>query len=379
MVLQRSMLDQKNALSLIQIKYAVHSGEDLTQDMSAKHEYKTLIRRSTMKCAVMGGGSWGTALASVLAYHHTVYLWARDEKTVHSINQTRCNTKYLPNITLPDRLQASHNRREVLQDADLVVLVVPSQATRTFVQDIAPYVPSHSIIVNASKGIENDSLCTMHQVLLQELPSSLHARLAFLSGPSFAKETVMQQATAVTVAADNLHIAQQVQTWMNTPYFRVYSSDDVVGVELGGAIKNVIAIAAGVADGLNLGYNTRAALITRGVAEMTRLALKMGAHPMTLAGLSGMGDLVLTCTGGLSRNRQVGVALGKGQPLEDILAHMQQVAEGVKTTLSVYQLAQQQQVDMPIVQEVYAMLYQNKPARLVLRDLMSRDLKVERV
>ena len=332
-----------------------------------------------MICAVIGGGSWGTALASVLAFQHEVRLWARDPLIVDGINQTHRNPRYLIELDLPVGIRASTNLDTVVSQADLIVLVVPSHVMRSMVRSIKDLIPEHCLIVSASKGIENDSLETMHQVLLAELPSHLHSQLAFLSGPSFAKETVLKQATAVTVAATELTVAQQVQQIMNTRYFRIYTSDDVVGVELGGALKNVIAIAAGVADGLGLGYNTRAALMTRGVAEITRLALKLGAHPLTLSGLAGMGDLVLTCTGGLSRNRQVGVALGQGKSLSDILQDMNQVAEGVKTTLSAYKLAQREQVDMPIVQEVYAMLYQQKPAPVVLKDLMSRDLKEERV
>jgi glycerol-3-phosphate dehydrogenase (NAD(P)+) len=332
-----------------------------------------------MICTVIGGGSWGTALASVLAVQHEVRLWARDQKIVDGINQDHRNPNYLHGLDLPIVIQASIDLNSVLFQADLVVLVVPSHVMRSTLRNIKDLIPAHCLIVSASKGIENDSLDTMHQVLLSELPSHLHSQLAFLSGPSFAKETVLKQATAVTVAAIDLKVAQKVQQIMTTRYFRIYTSDDVVGVELGGALKNVIAIAAGVADGLGLGYNTRAALMTRGVAEITRLALKLGAHPLTLSGLAGMGDLVLTCTGGLSRNRQVGVALGQGKSLSEILHDMNQVAEGIKTTLSAYKLAQREQIEMPIVQEVYAMLYQQKPAPLVLKDLMSRDLKEERV
>lgn len=332
-----------------------------------------------MICAVIGGGSWGTALASVLAFQHEVRLWARDQKIVDGINQDHRNPNYLHGLDLPPSIQASIDLNSVLFQADLVVLVVPSHVMRSILKKIKDLIPDYCLIVSASKGIENDSLDTMHQVLLSELPSHLHTQLAFLSGPSFAKETVLKHATAVTVAAIDLQVAQKVQQIMTTRYFRIYTSDDVVGVELGGALKNVIAIAAGVADGLGLGYNTRAALMTRGVAEITRLALKLGAHPLTLSGLAGMGDLVLTCTGGLSRNRQVGVALGQGKSLSEILHDMNQVAEGIKTTLSAYKLAQREQVEMPIVQEVYAMLYQQKPAPLVLKNLMSRDLKEERV
>jgi glycerol-3-phosphate dehydrogenase (NAD(P)+) len=331
-----------------------------------------------MNYAVIGGGSWGTALASVLAERHPVTLWARDPEVVSEINSTRRNPRYQSQFELSSRIRATASLRETVVDADLVLLVVPSHVMRTIAHEIAPDLKSGAMIVSASKGIENESLETMEEVLLNTLPRSHRADLAFLSGPSFAQETLARHATAVTIASRFIDVARSIQTLISTPYFRVYTTEDVTGVELGGALKNVIAIASGVADGLGLGHNSRAALMTRGVAEISRLAVAMGANPLTLSGLSGMGDLVLTCTGGLSRNRRVGVELGRGRTLSEIIDEMNEVAEGVKTAKSAYMLSQREGVDMPITQEVYSMLYEDKSPRLVLRDLMERSPKRER-
>ena len=331
-----------------------------------------------MHHAVIGGGSWGTALASVLAESCPVRLWARDPKVVEGIQTKRSNPKYVSTFTLSDHIQASSDLAWVLEGARLVLLVVPSHALRKTIPLLIPYLSSDAILVNASKGIEVDTLMTMEEVLNETLPRSLRSEVAFLSGPSFAKETLAKQATAVTVASRFIDVAQEVQRLMNTSYFRIYITDDVVGVELGGALKNVIAIASGVADGLGLGHNSRAALITRGVAEITRLAVKRGANPLTLSGLSGMGDLILTCTGGLSRNRSVGVQLGQGKGLDQILSEMNEVAEGIKTAKSAYLLSEREAVNMPITYEVYQMLYHQKSPQNVLRDLMGRSVKRER-
>lgn len=329
------------------------------------------------RCAVVGGGSWGTALADVLAHGGPVHLWARAPEVVRAVNETHVNPRYLPDCPLHPALSASLSLEDVVQGALLVTLVVPTHVMRDVVTALRPHLHPEAIIVSASKGIENESLSTMEELLSELLPSH-QANLAFLSGPSFAKETLQKQATAVTIAARDLSVAERAQSWFRTPYFRSYTTDDVMGVELGGALKNVIAIAAGVADGLGLGHNSRAALITRGVAEIARLGVAMGAHPLTLSGLSGVGDLILTCTGGLSRNRYVGVELGKGRRLEEILSEMGQVAEGVKTARSAYMLSLQRGVEMPITTEVYAMLYQDKDPREVLMDLMGRDPRQER-
>lgn len=331
-----------------------------------------------MKRAVIGGGSWGTALATVLAQRGEVTLWARDPDVVSVLNREHVHPKYLSDLTLSPQIIATASLEEAVADAELVVFVVPSHAMREVAARAVPALSPNALIVSASKGIENQSLMTMEEVLSETLPRRSRADLAFLSGPSFARETIEGQATAVTAAARFIDVAEAVQRHFTTSYFRVYTTDDVTGVELGGSLKNVIAIAAGVADGLGLGYNARAALITRGVAEITRLAVKRGANPLTLSGLSGMGDLILTCTGGLSRNRRVGFELGQGRSLAEITAGMSEVAEGVKTCKSAYELAAREQVEMPITQEVYSMLYEGKSPRDTLRDLMGRELKGER-
>lgn len=328
-------------------------------------------------CAVIGGGSWGTALADVLAQRGEVRLWTRDPSVVTSVNERHINARYQSTCVLHERVRATSSLEEALRGAQLVTLVVPTHVMRDVVRSLAHLIEPNAVVVSASKGIENEHLYTMEEVLAELLPSHKN-QLAFLSGPSFAKETLEHQATAVTIASRSLEVAHRAQERFNTSYFRVYTTEDVTGVELGGALKNVIAIAAGVADGLGLGHNSRAALITRGVAEISRLGMAMGAHPLTLAGLSGVGDLILTCTGGLSRNRHVGVELGKGRSLSEVLSEMGQVAEGVKTTRSAYMLSRREAVEMPITAEVYAMLYEDKSPRAVLYDLMGRDPKSER-
>jgi glycerol-3-phosphate dehydrogenase (NAD(P)+) len=248
---------------------------------------------------------------------------------------------------------------------------------RRVMSNSLPFLPQGGVIVSASKGIEVDTLATVSEIYQEILPADLYASFAALSGPSFAREVAQQMPTAVTVASESESVARRVQEAFTTSYFRVYRNEDVVGVELGGAIKNVIAIAAGISDGLGFGSNTRAALITRGLAEMTRLGLAMGAHPSTFAGLAGMGDLVLTCTGDLSRNRTVGIQVGQGRRLSEILGEMRMVAEGVKTTESAYNLCRKLGVEMPIVEQMYQILYQDKPAREAVLELMTRNLKAE--
>jgi glycerol-3-phosphate dehydrogenase (NAD(P)+) len=332
-----------------------------------------------MRAGVIGGGSWGTALATVLARNaDEVLMWARDAAVVEGINATHRNPKYQSELALPENLKATGDLKAAVREMDLICVVVPSHAMRAVMSHVAldlnPGVP----IVSATKGIENDSLLTMEGVLTAVLPRHLWADLAFLSGPSFARETIQRMATAVTIAARFHDVAAQAQAAFSTDWFRCYTTEDVTGVELGGALKNVVAIAAGVADGLGLGHNSRAALITRGLAEIGRLAARLGANAATLAGLAGMGDLVLTCTGGLSRNRHVGVELGKGRTLADIIGSMNQVAEGVRTARSTYDLSKREGIEMPITEEVYRMLYEDKPAPAALADLMGRRLKHER-
>ncbi|MEZ4465933.1 MAG: NAD(P)H-dependent glycerol-3-phosphate dehydrogenase [bacterium] len=331
-----------------------------------------------MQSAVIGGGSWGTALATVLAEKGPVRLWARSAEVVQGINADHQNPRYQTELKLPENLSASGELSEVLAGAELVCVVVPSHAMRAVMSAAAPHVPAGVPIVSASKGIENSTLQTMEEVLGEVLPRGYRGDLAFLSGPSFARETIQRMATAVTVAARFHDVAVATQRAFNTSFFRVYTTEDVTGVELGGALKNVIAIAAGVADGMGLGHNSRAALLTRGLAEVSRLAVKRGANPLTLAGLAGMGDLVLTCTGGLSRNRHVGIQLGKGRTLGEILGEMSEVAEGVRTAQSAHQLAQKEGVDMPVTREVYRILYEDKPPAIALADLMGRGARRER-
>jgi len=331
-----------------------------------------------MKIGVVGAGSWGTALANLLAGNgHQVELWAYEADLVERLRSTRENDLFLPGFKLAANLEFTHDLTRVVAGRELVLLVSPSQVMRRVVSQVAAAIDPESIVVSAAKGIENDSLLTMSQVLREVLPAGLHRRLAVLSGPSFAREVAAGMPTAVVAAAPDEAVARRVQQAFAGRQFRVYTNDDMLGVELCGALKNVMALAAGVSDGLGFGYNTRAALITRGLAEMTRLGLALGAKAPTFAGLAGMGDLVLTCTGDLSRNRTVGKALGEGRTLEEILAGMQMVAEGVKTTLSAYQLAAGKGVEVPIVNQMYEILYRQKDPRQAVVDLLARELKPE--
>jgi len=330
------------------------------------------------RIAVIGAGAWGTALAHLMATKgDDVLVWAYEPEVSEEINTQHENRTFLPGVELPDNLRASGSFAAVLPDRELVISVVPSHVVRPVLSAAAPHLPAGVPLVSASKGIENETLMTVSEVLEDVLPAVHHPRLAFLSGPSFAREVVQLQPTAVSVAARSQAVAEQVQQLMAAPYFRIYTTTDVVGVELGGALKNVIAIAAGAASGMGLGTNTRAALITRGLAEITRLAVKLGGDPLTLAGLSGMGDLVLTCTGALSRNRQVGEKLGQGLTLAEIVKDMRQVAEGVKTTRSAHHLAEREGVELPIVEMVYRMLYEDLPVREAVVGLMTRRLTKE--
>lgn len=331
-----------------------------------------------MKIAVLGGGSWGTTLANLLAKAgHEVVLWVYEADLVERLRETRENDLYLPGITLAPNLRFTHDIAEAVRHCGLLLLVPPSQVLRQVFSTACAHLPGDALLVSASKGIENDSLLLMSEVIAEVGPPGIQQRSAYLSGPSFAREVAAEMPTAVAVASVREEVAVQVQRVFSTDYFRVYTNSDVIGVELGGALKNVIALAAGVSDGLGFGYNTRAALITRGLAEITRLAVAKGGRQETLAGLAGMGDLVLTCTGDLSRNRSVGIELGRGRSLTEILQGMKMVAEGVKTCLSAWQLAQKLGVEAPIIEQMYQILYRGKPAREAVIDLMKRDLKAE--
>jgi glycerol-3-phosphate dehydrogenase (NAD(P)+) len=331
-----------------------------------------------MEIAVIGAGSWGTALAKVLADKgHAVSLWGRGDEHLADVQRFRENKRYLPGATLPATLTATASLEEAVRDKAVVVAVVPTHTTREVMGRVGRLMRPDAITVSASKGIEQSTLATMDEVLKETLPGKLGTRLAFLSGPSFAREVGQGLPTAVVMASRDRQIAEEAARLFQAERFRVYTSDDVPGVELGGALKNVMAIAAGVADGLGLGNNSRAALITRGLAEISRLAVRKGANPLTLAGLAGLGDLVLTCTGDLSRNRTVGLGLGRGHKLAEVLAGMSQVAEGVKTTQSAHDLAERLGVDMPITRAMYRVLYEDVPAAEVLVELLGRAPKHE--
>jgi glycerol-3-phosphate dehydrogenase (NAD(P)+) len=318
-------------------------------------------------------------LAKLLADQgHPTRLWARRKVMADAIQGQRENQAYLPGFPLPDTLETTSDLAFALEGSDLIVSVVPTHGLREVLQDAAPLFGTKAPIVSATKGIEIDSLMLVSEIFEDMLPESQHRQLAYLGGPSFAKEVAACLPTAVSVAGHDADVVAVAQEAFTTDRFRVYSTEDVVGVELGGALKNVVAIAAGIADGLGFGHNTRAGLITRGLAEISRLAISRGANPLTLAGLSGMGDLVLTCTGDLSRNRNVGLQIGQGKSLQDILGSMQMVAEGVRTTQSAKELSERDGVDMPITQEVYAMLYEDKPPLKAVVDLMARPLRAER-
>lgn len=331
-----------------------------------------------MRTAVIGAGSWGTALAGVLAGKgFPVQLWVHDPVKAEAIERARENLFYLPGIPLPRTLTATASLEQALAGAELVIEVVPSHAVRDIMGRAAPLLRPGVPIVTASKGIENGTLLTMTELLEDVLPPLLHPYLCVLSGPSFAREVGLGLPTAVSVASRWERVAREVQVAFSAPTFRVYTCLDVVGVELGGALKNVIAIAAGIAEGLGFGSNSRAALITRGLTEISRLAVKKGANPLTLSGLAGMGDLVLTCTGQLSRNRAVGFELGKGRPLAEILGELKMVAEGVKNARSTHDLAKKLGVELPICEHVYRVLYEGFSPREAVIELMSRDPKPE--
>ncbi|XYH96079.1 NAD(P)H-dependent glycerol-3-phosphate dehydrogenase [Sorangium sp. So ce1128] len=328
--------------------------------------------------AVIGAGAWGTALAKLLADKgNPTALWAHQGELAELIGRERQNHRYLPGVDLPESLRATSDLEEALRGAELVVVVVPSHALREVVREAGRHIPRDALVCSATKGIENDSLMLMSEVLVDELGRAAEPRLSYLSGPSFAREVAAGQPTTVVVAGRSERETHAVQRLLATDRFRVYWSDDVVGVEVGGALKNVVAIAAGIGDGLGLGHNARAGLITRGLAEMARMAAAKGANLLTLAGLSGMGDLVLTCTGELSRNRTVGLEMGRGRKLDEILAGLGHVAEGVKTAKSAYELANKLGVSAPISVEVYRMLYEGKPPQQAVVDLMTRALTRE--
>ncbi len=334
------------------------------------------------RIAVIGGGAWGTALAIVAGRRgdHEVRLWALEKEVVESVNRSHTNDLFLPGTTLPACIQATHDFKEAISGAEIILSVMPSHHCRRTFEHMAQWLQPHMLFVSATKGVENDTLLRMSEVIEEVVGRfcGFKPQIGALSGPSFAREVADRHPTALTVASTNNALATRIQKDFSDPSFRVYMNDDLIGVELGGALKNVIAIAAGVCSGMGLGHNSVAALITRGLAEITRLSVACGAKPQTMFGLAGMGDLVLTCTGGLSRNRSVGEALGKGQALQEIIAGMHgMVAEGVLTTNAALGLARKQNVEMPITEQMYAILHDGKSPREAIRELMTRPGKVE--
>jgi glycerol-3-phosphate dehydrogenase (NAD(P)+) len=331
-----------------------------------------------MKASVVGGGSWGSAFALHLGrVGMETRLWIREEDIFSEAQRTRENSTFLPGFTFPGSVSFCNRLEDSISDADLVFIAVPSKFCRPVYEKLAPHLSGGEILVSLTKGFEEETLQRMSELMHRTMSPFFKPRIAVLSGPSFAKEVAESQPTAVVIASDDISAARYVQKAVSDLSLRCYTSTDVIGVELAGAFKNVIAIAAGISDALRFGHNSRAALITRGIAEVARLGLKMGARIETFAGLAGIGDLVLTCTGGLSRNRFVGMELGKGRTLKDIKAGMTMIAEGVFTTLSMRKLVRRYQVETPITDQVYAVLYENKDPRAALQDLMSRTLKEE--
>jgi glycerol-3-phosphate dehydrogenase (NAD(P)+) len=330
------------------------------------------------KVGVIGGGSWGTALADLLASKGIpVELWVYEEEVKQQILEHRENRTFLPGFALSDKITPTNDLDHAIRDKDMVLMVVPSHVFREMASRISTGLSAKTIVVSASKGIENKTHLTMSGVLQEALPDHPAGRLAVISGPSFAREVVRKVPTAITVASSDHQTAVFLQQLFATPQMRVYTHADVIGIELGGAVKNVIAIASGIIDGLGLGLNTRAALLTRGLAEIRRLGVALGADPWTFSGLAGVGDLILTATGDLSRNYTVGKKLGQGMTLKEILSEMTMVAEGVKNASSVYNLSRKMGVDMPISQEVYHILYDGVAPQEAVHRLMTRDLRDE--
>src|ERR1039458_7575072 len=331
-----------------------------------------------MRIAVLGAGSWGTTLAILLSENnHDVSLWTYRPEQAALIDETHENPAFLPGIKIPKQISILTDIQKAAYKKDIIVSAVPSQFLRSVIQQIAHHELSQTIIVNVAKGIENHSLMTMSEVMLDVFEHEKKGNLAILSGPSHAEEVIQRMPTAVVSASFNMRTARIVAAAFSTPYFRVYINDDIRGVELGGALKNVIAVGAGVVDGAGFGDNTKAAIMTRGIAEMTRLGVKMGALPRTFAGLTGVGDLIVTCMSKHSRNRYVGEQVGKGRKLDDVLKEMVMVAEGVATCQSSVDLAKKHSIEMAIFSEVHKILYEGKNPHLATEDLMTREVKGE--
>lgn len=328
-----------------------------------------------VRVGVIGGGSWGTALAILLRNNgHDVSMWLRDERQIESIRKTGENKKYLPDIKIPKDIVISNDMEEVTHDRELFVLAVPSHGVRQVLKEHRNLFKKDQVLVNVAKGIENDTLMRISQIAGEILPENPYA---VLSGPSHAEEVALNMPTTVVAASKDMNIAEYVQDVFMSPYFRVYTNPDVTGVELGGALKNVIALGAGISDGLGYGDNTKAALMTRGMTEIARLGEKMGANVITFAGLAGIGDLVVTCTSMHSRNRMAGILIGKGMKVDEVIKSVGMVVEGIKTTKSAYELARKYDVRMPITKEIYEVLYEDKDVKNSVVNLMLRDKKHE--
>lgn len=328
--------------------------------------------------SIIGAGSWGTALALVLAPRfQRVRLWVYEQDLAERMASTRENEVYLPGFLLPTHVDISSSLEQALTDAEIVLGVMPSHLVRGMYRQMRPFLQESMLFVSATKGIENDTLLRISQVIGEVVGEAFDPRIAVISGPTFAREVAGFEPTALVVASDDTAMTEEIQAAFSGPTFRLYGSSDVIGVEIGGSIKNVVAIGSGVLHGMGLGHNATAALITRGLAEMTRLAIAMGGKPLTLAGLAGLGDLVLTCTGDLSRNRTVGVELAHGRKLDEIVQSMKMVAEGIKTTNAAVGLAERYGVEMPISQQMFQMLHFGLSPREAIRQLMERSLKVE--
>jgi glycerol-3-phosphate dehydrogenase (NAD(P)+) len=330
------------------------------------------------RIAVIGAGSWGTTLANLLAEkEEAVHLWVFEEDLLQSMMKKRENEMFLPGVPLSDRILFTHSLEEAVRHKEILVCAVPSHVVREVFTRARSFVRAGSLIITATKGLEDQTCKTMSDVLGEVLASVSGTEIACLSGPSFAREVSKRIPAAVAAAGTSPRAAEKVQDLFSRSYFRIYTNPDLLGIQLGGATKNVMAIAAGTSDGLGFGHSSRAALITRGLAEMTRLGVKMGAKPGTFSGLAGLGDLVLTCAGDLSRNRQVGLEIGRGRPLASILEGMKMVAEGVRTTKVLRDLAGRLAVEMPITEKVYEVLYEGKDPRAAVGELMSREKKSE--
>lgn len=333
-----------------------------------------------MKATVIGGGSWGSAMALHLGrLEIKTKLWIREKDVYENTLRYRQNKTFLPGSIFPSSVSFHNNIKETIVDADFLFIAIPSKYCHSIYKLLAPLLSPKQIIISLTKGIEKKSLKRMSELMEDRFSSDFIPKIATLSGPSFAREVAESQPTAVVIASKDLKTAKLIQQKVSNEYFRAYTSDDITGVEIAGALKNVIAISAGICDGLKFGSNSRAALITRGIAEISRLGIKLGARQETFSGLAGIGDLVLTCTGKLSRNRFVGFELGKGKSLYQIVSKMNMVAEGVTTTLSAHNLSKRENIEMPICKQVYQILYKNKNPKIALQDLMTRKLKHENI